>query len=237
MSPNMTRAVNVIAIVHADDGSARLAPAEWGSNGGLMSRARESWRVVGAGCVAAMVVSCGPAAVEILGDAMVDAGRYMVDGGSAMRDASDGMTSDASAQAGCATSCTSSGIQRMMTADTDPARLTRGTAPAEAPFSDPEGPGHYAELAVGPLVVTYARHVGNNLTAGFYVSDTGSCDVSFRSRGAESIGITFDAISAGYGISTPAVTGNFLVRSGERLCVWTSVRGAGAAWAGFRPYE
>jgi hypothetical protein len=103
--------------------------------------------VVSAAIMSTMLVMCGPTGMDMVGDAMVDAGNML-------RDGSDGTMPDAMAQDSCATNCTSGGVLRVMTADTDPAQLVTGIVQIME-STTPASPGQ--EIVAGPLVLTDVR--------------------------------------------------------------------------------
>lgn len=88
-------------------------------------------RMMGAGLIAVVVLSCGGPVVEMAADAFLS-------------DASVDAVSDAEAQPMCG-NCTTGGALRMVTADTDPTRLVRGVASS----SDEAEPA-----IAGPFVLT-----------------------------------------------------------------------------------
>lgn len=160
-----------------------------------------------AGSVAAVIASCGPTGMEMIGDAMVDVGTRLRDGG-------DALTPDASAQ-DCATSCSGGGVLRVMTADTDPAQLLTGVVRG----------GAAQEVVSGPFVLTDLQ--ADPVQYDLYLAAAGSTCTS-TSASADFVAQTSDAtgmhivVAAGETLCA-AVSGG---QSSDRL-----------RWAGFRPYD
>ena len=132
-----------------------------------MKTTKDLRRTVIAGLIAGVVASCGPTGVDMMGDAMVDAGemmmdagRIMMDGGDALDAAADSMTPDAEAQA-CGMNCSAAGTQRVLTADTDPAQMESGTA---------TGMGS-VEVVSGPFVLTDAHNLSSGRYPLLFVAD------------------------------------------------------------------
>jgi hypothetical protein len=139
-----------------------------------MKMNRKSRSVLASVILALTLVTCGPAGMEMMGDAMVDAGSVMREAGQdaadAIRDSSadavetatdtgatvlddtgtaitDAAGGDAAAQDSC-TTCTSTGAGHSVMASEDPLQALGGIVTG--------GPGRAIEVAVGPLYITDA---------------------------------------------------------------------------------
>lgn len=130
---------------------------------GLQRKALLIGGTLGMACVLAV---CTPSGMEMVGDAMVDAGR-------ALTDAAD---SDAAAQT-CAM-CSSSGALRVVTADSDQAQLRNGTS--DVPF------GTNVQLVGGPFVLTGVRDL-DFPAARLYIAE-GGCEAATDDAVAEVLG-------------------------------------------------
>lgn len=173
----------------------------------------------------AFLVMCAPVTGGMVGDAMVDTGHMLadalVDTGSAISDSASDATSDAAAQPGCGTSCTTTGVQRLMTAETDPAQRVQGFATITNSASG-------TEIVVGPVMVT-------NITTN-------------RSTDAMDAWVAVDCASVmgkvpvpGVGATTSTlgfVAGPTFVPEGSRLCgiARASSGSVYIGWQGFTPY-
>lgn len=178
-----------------------------------------------------MLVMCGPTGMDMMGDAMVDAGNLLRDG------ASD-TGSDAQAQA-CATNCSASGVMRVMTADTDPAQLVtavvnyRGSGASEA-----------FEVVAGPLVLTdleFAQEGYPHLL--FSITTQATCPPAWYPPETDPLTtIGLDGQDSLTSVNTRYVHelhgSRFYIPVGSRLCAHPHQN---ATWfvryAGFRPYD
>jgi hypothetical protein len=213
--------------------------------------------------VAVTTVTCGPSGMEMIGDAMMDAGAGLRDAAGGMRDATidamddtgvafmdtgaivrDGAGDDASAQ--CAT-CTPTGAARTITADTDPAQVLGETRYG---LSISRG----TEVAVGPLVVTDfaalpSYHPGSSAlgpvnAAMFTVPEAELCENTFGFTVPTSVPTMRQIAFAHFrvdgtgGSQVHDVHGaRILVPAGRRLCVQSSTFDGNITWAGYRPYD
>lgn len=184
-------------------------------------RKRQWVGVVVASFISCAAVSCGPTGIEMIGDAMVDAGERLMDAGRALTDGGDAMMSDAQAQEGCASSCTPSGVLRVMTSDTDPTRLETGTL-----VGDSSASSHV--VAEGPFVLTDLMYPSTGATA-WTVYTSPVSEACSTLPGRIITRVQQDTRLTGMRIH---------VRAGEKLCAvpHDSTRPQ-LRWAGFRPYD
>ena len=217
------------------------------------------------GGMAVVLVCCAPSGIEMIGDAMVDAGHMLMDAGQSL---ADGSLPDASAQS-CASSCSNSGALRVVTADTDPAQRARGTVTTGVALINPTYPDRLAgatfELARGPLVVDHVGHTKSSpdfagVQITYYVSNTGSCLIDQFEVLPVSVGghremnqLAFGG--TGYVVATDRVpVGNLFLAADERLCAFgyagpfaaifggegprdpPTTFGIAFSWTGYRPY-
>lgn len=161
-------------------------------------RRDEVVRMFGAALIAVVVLSCGGPVVEMAADAFLS-------------DASVDAVGDAAAQPTCG-NCTTGGALRIVTADTDPTRLVRGSAgPSEGP------------VIAGPFVLTDIEFErANSVDAVITPSDECYDDDAERL-------VDVDSGRA------PMHGGRFVVPAGFSLCLQVSV--GRVYWAGFRPYD
>lgn len=163
----------------------------------------------------AIIMSCGPGA-EVVGDAMVDAGMMLRDGG-------DAIVPDAEAQA-CGMNCTTSGIRRVLTADTDMAQIEGSFITLNSDST--------RELVSGPFVLTDLSSDG--VIELYLVPSTVDCD-----------GVDFpdppDGTDEGLLLEENDINRSGLrwtVRGGQKLCVDDRFgTGVSLVWSGFHPYE
>jgi hypothetical protein len=190
--------------------------------------------VVSAAIMSTMLVMCGPTGMDMVGDAMVDAGNML-------RDGSDGTMPDAMAQDSCATNCTGGGVLRMMTADTDPGQLVTGLVVNDNRMNDSQA----FEIIEGPLVLTDLGIAREDVPhVNVFMTSMASCPTTTEYP-PEAEGLTYIALdgqSSGSSVNTRYAHdihgGRYLVPAGSRLCG----RSAGIAvfyvrYAGFRPYD
>ncbi|QQR60995.1 hypothetical protein IPH19_00830 [Candidatus Uhrbacteria bacterium] len=181
--------------------------------------------------MATALAMCAPGGMEMMGDAMVDAGHML-------SDAADDATSDAAAQESCATNCSTGGVLRVMTADTDPAQLVTATV-----IHDGTGSSESFEVVAGPLVLTdlgFARDGVPHLE--FRVSSLPDCPfgpsvtdappftvIALDDQSATSVNTRYNHEIHG---------GRYYIPEGSRLCAYLA---GDTTWyvryAGFRPYN
>lgn len=193
-------------------------------------------RILAAGCVAGIVASCAPVAMDMMADAMIDAGESMMDAGGRLsdsgrqiHDAADSMTADAEAQPSCATNCTSSGILRVLTADTDPARFVRGSITDDALVTQ--------DTSIrGPFVLTgfeVATSISPSSGRLYVVPEPDRCSDS-GDLIAEEANQTVSTTSTSTVVREDGMSERWYVGPGEKLCVRCNGR---CSWSGFHPYE
>lgn len=170
--------------------------------------------VVGLSVICVCLTMCAPAGMEMVGDAMIDIGEELRDGG--------GMTSDARAQDGCATNCTSGGALRMVTADTDPNQAFGGVL--AIPRFNP------SEVVVGPAFLTDVRDARGGGAIEFFLTTAATCGADDGTM----VGYFADGEPWGHGM-------RLFVPAGSRLCAASTASAGSSTTAhyfnGFRPYE
>ena len=185
------------------------------------------------------LVTCGPSGVEMMGDAMVDAGGAMRDAADALEDTGtviqDSAGDDAHAQPPACGTCTTNGAVHATLASEDPAQAVGGS------FSTTT---HAIELAVGPQYLTDLSEVNGfslassgvlgGTVAVLWTIPTGSfCDdqhILGTSAGFSAMQTPIAAVDP----ATPIHGAAIFVPAGAHLCGEAQYSGV---WSGFRPYD